>query len=179
MSDARPIYGLMAEFDGPNELVHAAEKAYHAGYRKMDGYSPYPIEELAEAMGVHRTILPVLVLLAGILGLVGGFGLATWTSAIDYPINVGGRPPISVPSFIPVAFETTVLLAALTAVFGMIALNGLPQPYHPVFNVPQFAHASRDSFFLCIEATDPKFDRDGTRKFLERLQPRSVAEVEP
>lgn len=179
MSDARPIYGLMAEFDGPNELVHAAEKAYHAGYRKMDGYSPYPIEELAEAMGVHRTILPVLVLLAGILGLIGGFGLATWTSAIDYPINVGGRPPISVPSFIPVAFETTVLLAALTAVFGMIALNGLPQPYHPVFNVPQFAHASRDSFFLCIEATDPKFDRDGTRKFLERLQPRSVAEVEP
>ena len=178
MSDARPIYGIMAEFDGPNELVHAAEKAHHAGYRKMDGYSPYPIEELAEAMGVHRTILPALVLLAGVAGLIGGFGLASWTSAIDYPINVGGRPLVSVPSFIPVAFETTVLLAALTAVFGMIALNGLPQLYHPVFNVPQFAHASRDSFFLCIEAADSKFDREGTRKFLERLHPRSLAEVE-
>lgn len=179
MSDPRSVYGIMAEFDGPNELVEAAEKAHHAGYRKMDAYSPYPIEELAEAIGVHRTILPTLVLLAGVIGLIGGFGLACWTSAVDYPINVGGRPPISVPSFIPVAFETTVLLAALTAVFGMIALNGLPQPYHPVFNVPQFAHASRDSFFLCIEAADPMFDREATRKFLERLHPRSLAEVEP
>lgn len=179
MSDAQEIYGIMAEFDGPNELVHAAEEAYRAGYRKMDGYSPYPIEELAEAIGVHHTILPALVLIAGVCGLIGGFGLASWASAVAYPINVGGRPLISVPSFIPVTFETTVLLAALTAVFGMIALNGLPQPYHPVFNVPQFAHASRDSFFLCIEAADPLFDPQETRKFLERLHPRSLAEVEP
>lgn len=178
MSESRELYGIMAEFDGPNELVHAAEAAYRAGYRKMDGYTPYPIEELAEALGIHHTILPALVLLAGVAGLVGGFGLASWTSAVAYPINVGGRPLVSVPAFIPVTFETTVLAAALMAVFGMIALNGLPQPYHPVFNVPRFEHASRDGFFLCIEAADPLFDRQETRKFLEGLHPRSVADVE-
>jgi ActD protein len=173
-----PIYGLLAEFNDPNELVTAARAAHHAGFRHTDAYTPFPVEELAEAMGIHHTILPLLVLIGGILGALGGFGLAFWTSVIDYPINVGGRPLFSWPAFIPVTFETTVLVAALTTVLGVLALNGLPMPYHPTFNVPRFALATRDRFFLCIEASDPLFDRDGTRRFLERLVPRSVSEIE-
>ena len=173
-----PIYGLMAEFSDPNELVAAARQAHEAGYRRMDAYTPFPIEELAEAMGIHRTRLPFLVLMGGIAGALAGYGLAYWTSVIDYPLNVGGRPFNSVPSFIPVTFETTVLFGALTAVLGLLAINGLPMPYHPVFNVPRFALASQDRFFLCIEATDPLFDREHTRRFLERLVPRAVSEVE-
>jgi len=173
-----PIYGLMAEFSDPNELVAAARRAHEAGYRRMDAYTPFPVEELAEAMGIHRTRLPFLVLMGGIAGALAGYGLAYWTSVIDYPLNVGGRPFNSVPSFIPVTFETTVLFAALTAVLGLLAINGLPMPYHPVFNVPRFALASQDRFFLCIEATDPLFDREHTRRFLERLVPRAVSEVE-
>jgi len=172
------IYGLLAEFGDANELVAATRQAYEAGYRKMDAYSPFPIEELAEALGVHHTRLPLLVLIGGICGLVGGYALQYWTSAIDYPINVGGRPLNSWPAFIPITFETTVLLAALTAVLGMLALNGLPMPYHPVFNVPRFALASRDRFFLCIEAVDPLFDIDDTTRFLQRQQPRQVSEVD-
>ena len=172
------LYGIMAEFSDPNDLVNAAKRTHDAGYRRMDAYTPYPIEELAEAMGIHHTILPLLVLIGGIIGLVGGLALQYWTSAIDYPLNIGGKPYFSWPSFIPVTFETTVLLAALTAVLGMLALNGLPMPYHPVFNTPRFALASRDRFFLCIEATDPKFDIDDTARFLQRLQPRAISEVE-
>jgi hypothetical protein len=175
----RPIlYGMMAEFSDPTELVAAIKHARAEGYRRMDAYTPYPIEEVSEALELHRSRLPLLVLIGGILGLVGGYGLQYWTAAVDYPLNVGGRPTHSPISFLPVTFETTVLVAALFAVFGMLALNGLPMPYHPVFNVPRFALASRDRFFLCIEATDPLFDRDGTRRFLERLVPRSVSEVE-
>ena len=118
------------------------------------------------------------MLLGGIAGLVGGYALSYWTSAIDYPINVGGRPLNSWPAFIPITFETTVLGAALATVFGMLALNGLPMPYHPVFNVPRFALSTRNRFFLCIEATDPLFDREQTRRFLERFVPRQVSEVE-
>ncbi len=178
MTRRPPIYGLLAEFSEPNELVAAARHAHEAGYRHLDAYTPFPVEELAEAIGVHRTRLPFLVLMGGIAGAIGGYGLAFWTSVIDYPLNVGGRPFNSLPSFIPITFETTVLFAALSAVLGMLALNALPMPYHPVFNVPRFALASSDRFFLCIEATDPLFDREETRRFLERLVPRAVSEVE-
>ncbi len=173
-----PLHGLMAEFDSPTALVVAINKARAAGYRTMDAYSPFPIEEVSEALHIHDRLLPLLVLIGGIAGCVGGFALATWTSVYDYPLNVGGRPFFSWPSFIPITFETTVLVAAATTVLGLLALNGLPMPYHPVFNVPQFALATREKFFLCIEATDPHFRLEETRRFLESLEPRSVAEVE-
>src|SRR5437868_5339980 len=153
-----PIYGLMAEFDDPNHLVLAARQAHEAGYRCMDAYSPMPIEELHEALGSHHTKLPLIVLIGGITGCIGGYALQWWSSTMAYPLNVGGRPFHSWPAFIPVTFECTILVAALAAVFGMLALNGLPQPYHPVFNVARFALASRNRFFLCIEARDAKFD---------------------
>jgi len=172
------LYGLMAEFSDPGELVAAARQAHEAGYRHLDAYTPFPIEALSEAMGMHRNLLPPIVLAGGITGLLTGIGLQYWTSVIDYPINVGGRPFFSWPSFIPVTFELTILFAAFATVFGMLALNGLPMPYHPVFAAPRFALASRDRFFLCIEATDPKFDRDDTWRFLQRMQPRQVSEVE-
>ena len=173
-----PIYGLLAEFDTPTELVTAVRKARAEGYRVMDAYSPFPIEELAEALHFHERRLPLIVLLGGMVGGCLGYALEYWTSVVDYPLNVGGRPLHSWPSFLPVTFETTVLLAAISAVLGMLALNGLPMPYHPVFNGPRFALASRDQFFLCIEAIDPQFDREITRRFLERLEPQSIAEVE-
>jgi hypothetical protein len=173
-----PIHGLMAEFSEPNELIAAVRRAREAGYRQLDAYTPYPIEEVSEALGFHHNRLPLLVLIGGILGGLGGYGLQYWASVIEYPINVGGRPFHSWVSFIPITFECTVLVAALTAVLGMLALNGLPMPYHPVFNVPRFALATRDRFFLCIEGTDPLFDRDTTRRFLERQVPRSISEVE-
>ena len=173
------LFGLMAEFDTPGGLVAAAEKARLAGYRNMDAYSPIPVHGLDEALGLPRTRLPKLVLLGGILGGLGGYSLEYWTQAIDYPMNIGGRPFHSWPQFIPVTFETTVLGAALTCFFGMWALNKLPQPYHPVFNVPEFARASTDRFFLCIEAADPRFDRAGTEAFLKGLHPLGVTEVAP
>ncbi len=176
---AEPLYGLMAEFEDPNALVDATRRAYAEGYREMDAYSPFPIEELGEALGIHSTAVPLLVLFGGIVGGLSGYGLQYWVSAIAYPLNVGGRPFNSWPAFVPVTFEMTVLVAALTAVFGMIALNRLPMPYHPVFNTPLFALATRDRFFLCIEATDPKFDLEMTRQFLDSLAPREVSEVVP
>jgi ActD protein len=174
-----PIYGLMAEFDGPTELLAATRHAYAEGYRRMDAYTPFPIEELSDALGHHHTNLPLIVLIGGIVGCVGGYLLQYWAASIAYPINVGGRPFHSWPAFIPVTFECTILVAALSAVLGMLALNGLPMPYHPVFNVPRFALASRNRFFLCIEARDPKFDREHTRRFLESLKPREVNDVDP
>jgi hypothetical protein len=171
------IYGLMAEFTTPTELVQAARRAYEEGYRRMDAYTPFPIEEVSEAIGFHHTRLPAVVMTGGVLGAIGGFAMQYWMSAVNYPLNIGGRPLNSWPSFIPITFETTVLLAAFAAVFGMLALNGLPMPYHPVFNVPRFALASKDRFFLCIEAADPKFDRAATEKFLHSLKPREVSEV--
>jgi hypothetical protein len=173
------LYGLMAEFDDPNALVAAARRARDAGYRRMDGYSPFAIEELGEALGMHQTYVPLLVLIGGVLGACAGFGLAYWVSVIAYPINVGGRPFNSWPAFIVPTFETPVLFAALTAVLGMLALNGLPKVYHPVFNVPRFALATRDRFFLCIEARDPQFDLHATRRVLEGLGAREVTEVVP
>jgi hypothetical protein len=180
MADQTPqpsIHGLMAEFDSPTALVAAAEKARLAGFRQMDAYTPIPIDELEEALGLQRTRLPILVFLGGLVGGLGGYGLQYWSQTMAYTMNVGGRPFHSWPQFIPVTFETTVLGAALTAFVGMWALNRLPQPYHPVFNVPEFARASTDRFFLCIEATDPRFDRTGTRQFLEGLKPVGVSDV--
>jgi hypothetical protein len=171
-------YGLLAEFDSPTEIVAAAKKAHQAGYRKMDAYSPFPIEALSEAIGFHKNSVPLIVLAGGLIGLLSGLGLQIWTSAIDYPLNVGGRPYISWPSFIPITFELTILLAAFGAVLGMFALNGLPQPYHPLFNSPRFELASRTHFFLCIEAKDPKFDPAETRRFLESLGANEVTDVE-
>ena len=159
-------------------LVEAARRSHHEGYRKMDAYSPVPIEELHDALHMHDNRLPKIVLAGGIFGGVAGYGLQYWASTIAYPMNIGGRPLHSWPAFIPVTFETTILAAALSAVLGMLALNGLPQPFHPVFNVPRFALASRNRFFLCIEATDPKFTIDGTRRFLESLGAREVTTVE-
>jgi hypothetical protein len=178
MAAKHPLYGLMAEFDNPSDLVAAARATYEEGYRKINGYSPFPIEELSEAIGFHRTILPLIVLIGGIIGCLGGYLMQYYLEGFDYPINVGGRPFHSWPSFIPITFETTVLCAAFAAVFGMLALNKLPQPYHPVFNVPSFALATNDRFFLAIEAKDPKFDYDVTKRFLQSLGPREVFDVE-
>jgi hypothetical protein len=171
------IYGVMAEFDDPTTLVAATRRAYHEGYRHMDAYAPVPIEELHEALGTPHTRLPLVVLIGGLFGCVGGFLLQYWVSAIAYPLNVGGKPYLSWPAFVPVTFECTILAAALSAVLGMLALNGLPMPYHPVFNVGRFALASRTRFFLCIQARDPQFDLEETRKFLETLEAREVTAV--
>ena len=176
---APALYGLLAEFDNPTALVAAAERTRLAGYRKIDAFSPIPIEELNDALGFRRTRLPLLVLLGGIFGGLAGYSLEFWSSAIAYPMNVGNRPLNSWPQFIPVTFEMTVLGSALTAFIGMWALNKLPQPYHPVFNVPAFDRASQDRFFLCIESTDPRFNTQGTRAFLEGLHPVGVSDVAP
>src|ERR1041385_1599073 len=172
------LYGVMAEFEGPNELVHAARRTYEEGYRRINGYSPYPIEELSEAIGFTHSALPLIVFIGGLVGLLGGFFMQYWIEVIDYPINVGGKPFNSWPAFIPITFECTVLVAAFSAVLGMLALNKLPQPYHPVFNAPNFALATRDSFFLVIESKDPKFDHDEAVRFLKSLEAREVVDVE-
>jgi len=172
-----PIFGYLAEFETPTELVEAAERVYAEGYRKIDTYSPFPLEPASEAIGFHHTRLPLIVLIGGLTGLATAFGMQYWISAIDYPINVGGRPFNSWPSFIVVCFELTVLFSAISAVIGMFALNGLPMPYHPVFNVQRFVDASKDGFFLVVEATDPKFDVETTESFLKSLSPEGVWEV--
>ncbi len=172
-----PIYGIMAEFETPGELVEAARRTREAGYRKFDAYSPYPLHELDEAMDLHDNRVSLATLVGGLLGCAGGFGLATWCAAVAFPLNIAGRPLISVPMFIPITFECTILLAGLTAAISMIMMNGLPSPYHPVFNVERFANASRNKFFLCIESEDTKFDREDTARFLETLQPEEISEV--
>ena len=175
---SRPaIYGLLAEFHHADAIVEAAHDVHAAGYRKLDAYTPYPIEELIEALHIGRSRVPRIVLAGGITGLLAGWGLQYWSSVIEYPLNIGGRPLNSWPAFIVPSFETTVLFSALAAVVGMLALSGLPQPYHPVFNVPGFALASQNRFFICVEATDPKFDREGTREFLKGLGAVEVTEV--
>lgn len=184
------VYGMIAEFDSPEELLTAAEKTRDAGYIKIDAYSSFPIEGMVEALGQKRTKLPAAILLMGFMGTCTGLALQSWTAASDlalkmgpyifsgYPMNIGGRPMLSIPNFIPVTFEMTVLFAALTAVFGTILLNKLPMPYHPLFNSERFNLASMDKFFLCIEARDEKFDKTRTREFLAGLGPQSVEVVE-
>jgi len=174
-----PVFGLLAEFDTPAALVAAAKRAYAEGYRGLDAFSPFPIEEAWEAIGHRDRRLSPIVLAGGIIGGLGGYGLEYWVHAMAYPINVAGKPLNSWPQFIPVTFEMTILIASISAVFAMILLNGLPMPYHPVFNVKRFEHASRDKFFLLVESTDPKFDRQRTLDFLKRLDASEINEVEP
>lgn len=174
----KKIFGIMAEFDTATELVDAAREIRDAGYKKTDAFSPFPLHEIDEALGIKRSILPFLVLGGGFAGLFTGIALQYFVHVVDYPLNVGGRPYFSLPSFIPPAYELTILFAAFTAVFGMLFLNGLPQPYHPVFNVPRFALATREKFFLLIEKKDPQFDYEKTRSFMESLNPQEVFDVE-
>jgi hypothetical protein len=172
-------YGLLAEFETPTQLVLAAENAYAAGYRRMDCYTPYPVEEAAEAIGFHKNEVSLVCLIGGLLGVAAMFGLETWISLWAYPLNIAGRPYYSWPAFVVPAYEWTILFAGLSAAFGMLALNGLPQVYHPLFNAPNFrSGATSDKFFLCLESADPKFEAAETRTFLERLAPLSVVEVE-
>ena len=177
VDEGAKLYGLLAEFDSATAIVTAARKAREAGYVKLDAYTPFPIHELDEALKVPRTILPWLVFGGGLTGLLGGFAMQYWMSAVDYPLNIGGRPLASWPAFVIPSYEMTILFASITAVVGMIALNGLPMPYHPLFNAPNFTNATADRFFLCIETKDAKFDAAGTRQFLETLHPLGVTDV--
>lgn len=172
-----PLYGLMAEFENSEDLLEAARQARAAGYRRLDAFTPFPVEGLAEALGFHGTRVPLIVFMGGLIGCFGGFFLQYYPNVIGYPLNIGGRPYYSWPSFIPITFELTILCAALSAVLGMLALNGLPTPYHPVFNVPRFELATRNRFFLVIKARDPKFDAAKTKQFLTELKAREVSEV--
>jgi hypothetical protein len=171
------LYGLMAEFDSAQGIVDASTKAVAAGYTRLEAYTPIPIEELNDIIHKTRTVLPTLVLAAAFTGMATGFVLQYWASAIEYPLNVGGRPLATWPAFVIPSYELTILFAALTAAIGMIALNGLPQPYHPVFNVERFSLASSDKFFLVIEAEDTRFGKDDTQRFLQGLGAKGVYDV--
>jgi len=175
----KSIYGVMAEFDNPTALVNAARAARDKGYRKLDAYSPFPIEELSDVLDLHKNRLPLIVLAGGIVGGMVGYLMQYYVTVWDFPINIGGRPLHSWPAYIVITFEMTILLAAISAVMGLLALCGLPMFYHPAFNVPRFALASRNRFFLSIEATDPLFDARATSEFLETLEPKEVSEVAP
>ena len=173
------IYGLLAEFDTPSDLVRAAQAAYQSGWRRMDCYTPYPVEEAAEAIGFHKNKVSLITLVGGLMGLCAMFSLETWISTLAYPLNIAGRPLYSWPAFVIPAYEWTILWSGLSACFGMLAMNGLPSLYHPLFNAPNFrTGASDDKFFLCLEATDPKFELAAARAFLEAQGPVSVVEVE-
>ena len=171
------MYGLTAEFETPSALVSATRAAHDKGYRKLDAYSPFPIEELNDVLHLHRNKLPLIVLLGGITGGLTAYLMQYYITVWDFPINIGGRPLHSWPSYIIITFELTVLFAAISCVLGLLGLCGLPMPYHPMFNVPRFASASRNRFFLCIEAADPMFDATRTAEFLESLEPKEVSEV--
>jgi hypothetical protein len=173
------IYGLLAEFNTPGELVQATEAAHEAGYRRMECYTPYPVEEAAVALRFHKNRVPLVCLVGGIMGMITAFLMETWIAVWSYPLNIAGRPLFSWPAFIIPAYEWTILFSGLSAAFGMFALNGLPQLYHPLFNAPNFrSGATTDKFFLCLEAHDPKFSIMETRAFLEQFSPASVVEVE-
>ena len=179
MNETQPdTYGLMAEFETPEDLLEAAKRTYGKGYRTMDAFSPLPIHGLAAAIGFHRTNLPVLTFILALAGAIIGYGMQYWISVIDFPLNIGGRPLHSGPMFIPVTFEVTILFAAVGTFVGLWIRNRLPMPYHPVFNVAGFERASQDRFFLCIESADPLFDAEDTRSFLGDLNPVEVSTVD-
>src|SRR5581483_4209526 len=165
----KKLYGLIVEFETPELLLEAARRVRSEGYRETDAYTPFPVEGLWQTLQLPKTKLPWLILCGGLFGGLGGFFMMWFSAVIHLPINVGGRPLFSWVAFIPITFELTVLFASFAAVFGMLGLNGLPKPYHPVFNVTQFERASLDHFFLCIKSHDLKFDKDKTRRFLENL----------
>lgn len=173
----RPIYGVMAEFETSKDVLEAAHRARAAGYREMDAYSPFAIEGLSEAVGFPRTWLPAITLIGGLIGCFGGFFLQYYPNVMGFPLDIGGKPFDSWPSFIPITFELTILCAGVSTVVGMIWLNKLPTPYHPVFNVPRFELASQDRFFLCIKSKDPRFDVEGVKRFLAELDPREITVV--
>jgi uncharacterized membrane protein len=177
LNQPRGVYGVMAEFEDPTSLVNAARAAYQKGFRKLDAYTPFPIEELHEVLHLHRNKLPLIVLLGGLCGGLTGYLLQYFVTVIYFPINIAGRPLHSWPSYIIITFELTILFGAISAVLGLLGLCGLPMPYHPTFNVPRFSAATRDRFFLCIEATDPLFDLPNTSRFLESMEPKEVSEV--
>jgi hypothetical protein len=172
------LYGLIAEFEQPEELVTAAPRTREAGYRQIDAYSPFPVEELSDALGFHDFAVPIIMLCGGIFGALGGFGLLYYCMVISYPLNIGGQPLSGWPIMVPITFECTVLLAAFAGVLAMFLLNRLPEPYHPVFDAPNFDKATSSRFFLCIESRDPNFDRAGTRQFMETFGAARVSEVE-
>jgi Protein of unknown function (DUF3341) len=174
----KAIYGLLAEFETPEQLLEAAHRTHNAGYKSIDAFTPMPVEGMAEAVGFEHTNLPAVVFTGGLLGGLFGFAMCYYANVISFPLNIGGKPYNSWPAFIPITFELTILGAALSAVFGMLAMNGLPTPYHPVFNVARFALASKDRFFLCVKARDKKFDLAKTKAFLESLHPHGVFEIE-
>ena len=172
------LYGVVAEFDTPEAVIDAANRAREAGYKKMDAYTPFPVNGLDEALGMSNTRLGWFVLFMGITGGLAAFAMQYYVNAIFYPLNIGGKPLNSWPNFIVITFECTILFSAFTAGLFMLARNGLPQPYHPIFNTPNFATATRDHFFLCIEATDEQFDAAEVGEFLRTLEPLRVSEVE-
>jgi hypothetical protein len=171
------LYGLVAEFIAPEPLLAAAQHAREAGYRRMDAYTPFPVEGLAETLGMRFTGVPLLTLLAGTLGGSGAYFMQWYSATIHYPLNVGGRPLHSWPAFVPVTFELTVLCASLTAAFGMLFLNGLPRPHHPIFNTPHYEERNASRFYLCVEARDAKFREEEVRRFLEEQKPEYIWEV--
>ncbi len=177
LNELPAVHGAMGEFDTPEELLAAGERAFAAGYRRMDAYAPMPVAGLAETIGYKRNKIAFCVLIGGICGAMFGFGLLEWMTAVAYPHNVGGRPLNSWPAYIPITFECMILFASLTALVSMLAMNGLPKPYHPVFNVPAFARASVDKFFLCIESSDPKFRTEDTVQFLRDTGAKEVTVV--
>jgi hypothetical protein len=177
MIEQTRLYGMLAEFPSAERLVEAARRTREAGYRRTDAYAPFPVHGLAEGLGMRRTAMPQVVFTGAVIGGTLGYLLQYWVAVIAYPLNVGGRPLHSWPAFMPITFECTVLGAALACVLGMLALNGLPTPHHPLFAVPQFERASRDSFFLFIRATDPRFEPHAVRRFLEGLEPQEVIDV--
>lgn len=175
-----PIYGVMAEYDTPSELIAAAKKVFDSGYRTFDAFTPFPIEEVSEMVGFHRhhNKVPLATLVGGLLGGIGGFSLACLASSVWYPLNIAGRPFITWPMYIPVTFECTILLAGLSCGLGMFVMNGLPMPHHPVFNVPGFVRASNDKFFLCVEARDAKYDELTVTELLRSTGAREVSRVD-
>jgi hypothetical protein len=172
------VYGLLAELDSPHDLLAAVERVREEGYRDVEAYSPFPIEEVSEMLGHRGARMPFIVFFGGVIGLLAGFGMQRYSAVVDYPLNIGGRPPNSWPMFIPITFELTILFAGIAAVLGMFVENGLPMPHHPLFNVPRFALASRERFFLAVRATDPAFDLERTWALLSTLTAHEVTLVE-